>query len=334
MTKVLITGAYGFLGKAVVKEFVDNGYHVIAFGRNEEKLNELKSENVDTFLGDFTVPEDINKACEGVDYVIHCGAYLKAWGRKEDFIKGNVEGTRNVLNACKLNNVKRLVYCSSPSCNPKKDSLSFKEEDYNVNNKINFYVESKIQAEAVLKNQTEMPYSIIRPRGLCGIGDKMMVPTLININKSIGIPLFHKGTVIVDLCAIENVALALRLCMEKDEALHQIYNITNGEPRNIKDLCEEMMPKLDITPKYCKLPFAPIYAFACVAEWWYKLFHLYKKGPVITRHDLCTIGRTQVFDISKAKRELGYEPKVTLAQMFDAYAEDYKKNHQVDCNSK
>ena len=330
MTKVLITGAYGFLGKAVVKEFVKHGYRVIAFGRNEEKLNELKSENVDVFLGDFCNSEDINKACEGIDYVIHCGAYLKSWGRKEDFMKGNVEGTRNVLNACKLNKVKRLVYCSSPSCNPKKDSLAFKEEDYNVNNKINYYVQSKIKAEAVLKEQTEVPYSIIRPRGLCGIGDKMMVPSLINVNKTIGIPLFHKGSVVVDLCAIDNVALALRLCMEKDVALYQIYNITNDEPHNIKDLCDEMMPKLGITPKYSHPPFGLLYAFAGIAEGFFKLFHIYKKGPIITRHDLCTIGRTQVFDISKAKRELGYVPQISLAEMFDEYAADYKKNHSLE----
>ena len=124
MDRVLVTGAYGFLGHYVVKELKENGYYVIAFGRNKEKLEELKDENVETFVGDFTNFDDIDKACAKADYVIHCGAMLKLWGKKKDFMYNNVHGTQNVLDACAKNNIKKLVYCSSPSVKATADEYS------------------------------------------------------------------------------------------------------------------------------------------------------------------------------------------------------------------
>ena len=320
MEKVLVTGAYGFLGRYVVRELVENGYHVIAFGRNKEKLEALKQEHVDIYVGDFCYEDQITDAARGVDYVIHCGALLKGWGKREDFIRANVEGTRNVLTACEKNHVKRLVYTSSPSAYAKKDNLHITEADYNEKNRLNYYIESKILAEKMVRGQDKVPYSMIRPRGLCGIGDENMMPVLIKANSQIGIPLFEKGEVVVDMCCIENVALALRLCMEKEEALGQVYNITNGEPRKLTDLVDKMFPKLGIEPKYRKLPFGLLYGLSAVLEFFYKLFRIWDKAPAITRYNICTLGKSQVFDITKARRELGFAPKVTLDEMIDTYS--------------
>ena len=323
MEKVLVTGAYGFLGRYVVKELVECGYHVIAFGRDPQKLATLKEDHVDLFVGDFCNEEEIVRAAEGVDYVIHCGALLKGWGRREDFIRANVDGTRNVLTACEKNHVKRLVYTSSPSAYAKKDNLNITEADYNEKNHLNHYIESKIIAEKLVRSQDKVPFAMIRPRGLCGIGDQNMLPVLINANSQIGIPLFEKGNVIVDMCCIENVALSLRLCMEKDEALRQVYNITNGEPQKLTQLVDGLFEKLGLTPKYVRMPFGLMYGIAAVLEFFYKLFGIYDKAPVITRYNICTLGRSQVFDITKAKEELGYAPKVSLSEMMETYAAYY-----------
>ena len=323
MEKVLVTGAYGFLGRYVVKEMREHGYRVIAFGRDPEKLSALKGENIEIFRGDFCDPADITKACEGVDYVIHCGALLKGWGRREDFIRTNVEGTRNVLDACEKNHVKRLVYTSSPSVRPLENNLHLLEKDYNENNRLNYYIESKILAEKMVRSQTAVPFSAIRPRGLCGIGDRNMLPVLIRANNSVGIPMFRKGEVMADLCCIENVALALRLCMEKDEALGQIYHITNDEPRKMSELAKEMFTQLHMKQKSLHIPFGAAYAAAAVLEGIYKMFGIWDKAPALTRYNVCTLGRSQVFDITKAKTELGYRPKVTISDMIRQYAEAY-----------
>ena len=326
---VLITGAYGLLGSHTVRELIDNGYHVRAFGRDAEKLLKLTEEyddsRIEIFKGDFCNPEDIECACEGMDYVIHCGALLKGWGRRSEYIKTNVEGTRNVLEACAKHNIKRLVHTSSPSAHALKNNLNITEEDQNEKNRLNYYIESKLIAEKLVRGQDRVPYSIIRPRGITGIGDKNMLPVLINVNRQIGIPLFQKGKVMVDLVCAENAALALRLCMEKDEALGQAYNITNGEPKLVTELAEEMFTALGTKARYIRLPFIPVYAAAGLLETVWKLLKIYDKAPPLTRINVCTLGRSQIFSIEKARRELGYEPKVSLSEMIKKYAEDYKR---------
>lgn len=327
--KVLVTGAYGLLGSHTVRELIENGYHVRAFGRDAEKLRKLAAEygsgQIDVFCGDFCNAADIEKACEGMDYVIHCGALLKGWGRRSEYIRTNVDGTKNVLDACEKHNVKRLVHTSSPSAHALKNNLNITEKDQNEKNRLNYYIESKLLAEKLVMGQNRVPYSMIRPRGITGIGDKNMLPVLINVNRQIGIPLFQKGKVLVDLVCAENAALALRLCMEKEEALGQVYNVTNGEPKLVTELAEEMFTALGTKARYIRLPFMPVYAVAGVMEALWKLLRIYDKAPPLTRINVCTLGRSQIFSIEKARRELGYEPKVSLSEMIGKYAEDYKR---------
>ena len=324
MDKVLVTGAYGFLGRHVVQELVDAGYRVRAFGRDAAQLTLLESPSVEIAVGDLLDPASLARACDGVDVVIHCAALLKSWGRREDFFAVNVDGTRNVLSACANAHVKRLVHVSSPSVHPLVSNMHIREEDYNPNNRVSFYVESKIAAEQLVRGQHDVPFAIIRPRGICGVGDKNMLPALMRVNDSIGIPLFEHGQVVVDLCCVQNVAHACRLCLEHDEALGQAYDISNGEPRKLVDLVESAFPKLGLTPRYIRLPFRPVYAVASVLEGFHKLFRIYDRAPAVTRHDLCTVGHSQVFDIGKAQRELGYAPVVTLDEMIEQYAAAYR----------
>lgn len=340
VTNVLVTGAYGFLGRYTVRELLAHGYAVTAFGRDASKLQALKeslseaaadgdsSGTLHLYQGDFCDLRAITDATEGMDYVIHCGALLKGWGRREPFFKANVEGTRNVLTACQINHIKRMVYTSSPSAYAMENNLHITEDDYNEGNRLNYYIESKIQAEKLVRGQDKVPYAIIRPRGLCGIGDQNMLPVLINANRTIGIPLFEKGEIIVDLCCIENVALALRLCMEKEQALGQVYNITNGEPQKLTDLADKMFGALGMKVKYRRLPFGAMYALAGGMEGLFKALHIYGTAPMITRYNICTLGRSQVFDITKAREELGYTPSVSLDEMIDSYAAWYLANKE------
>ena len=174
--KVLVTGAYGLLGSHAVRELIRNGYHVRAFGRDEGKLRKLAAEyessQIEVFCGDFCNAAEIEKACDGIDYVVHCGALLKGWGRRSEYIRTNVDGTKNVLDACEKHNVKRLVHTSSPSAHALKNNLNITEEDQNKNNRLNYYIESKLMAEELVSGQDRVPYSMIRPRGITGIGDK------------------------------------------------------------------------------------------------------------------------------------------------------------------
>lgn len=326
MERVLVTGAYGFLGKYVIDELVKNNYKVLAFGRNKTKMQQLKKKNVDIFIGDFCNKDDALKATENVDYVIHCGALSTVWGKREDFINTNVNGTMNLVESCRKNKVKRFVYVSSPSIYAgKMDRTNIKENDYDENNKLNYYIESKILAEKELDKNRDVNWVIIRPRGLFGIGDTSIIPRLIRVNSKIGLPLFNKGTNYVDMTCVENVAHALRLCLESEKAVGNIYNITNGEPQCFKDLLEELFDKLGVKPKYMFININVIYFISCLIELFYKTFRIYKE-PMLTKYNVCTLGYSQTLDITKAKKDLKYKPIITLSEGIEKYAKDYNKN--------
>lgn len=326
MKKVLVTGATGFLGKYLIEDLLNNDYEVIAQGRKENVLNNIKEKyNVEILKCSLDEIKDVEL---NVDYVIHAAALSTVWGKWEDFYNSNVVGTENVINFCKKNNVERLVYVSSPSVySAKHDRLNIKEEDFDKNNKLNFYIKSKIIAENLINNieDDKLEKVIIRPRGLFGIGDTSIIPRLINANRKIGIPLFNDGKNIVDITCVENVALALRLAIESKNAVGNTYNITNGEPREFKNILEELFEQINEPPKYLKINLNLMYGVSSIIEFIYKVFHIYKE-PMITKYNICTLGYSQTLNIEKAKKDLNYISKMTLSEGIKKYAEDYKKN--------
>ena len=328
MSKVLITGATGFLGKYVIEELLLNKYEVVAQGRNKNRLYELKEKyKIDILECDLNV---IHTKKLNVDYVIHAAALSTVWGKWEDFYNSNVVGTINVVKFCKKNKVKRLVYVSSPSIyTEKKDRFNINEEDYNENNSLNYYIKSKILAEKVINDAYNegLKTVIIRPRGLFGIGDTSIIPRLIKANRTIGIPLFNDGSNVVDITCVENVALALRLSLESKKALGKVYNITNGEPTKFKEILEKLFLEIGEEANYRKLPLCVVYFLSTCLEFFYKIFRIYKE-PSITKYTVLTLGYSQTLNIDRAKKDLRYKPKMTLEDGIKKYAEDIKKTNK------
>lgn len=328
LRKVLITGAYGFLGKYVIEEFLENGYIVVAFGRNKKKMQALKKQypKIELAYGDLCKKDDCVNSIKDVDVVAHLGALSTVWGKRSDFIEANVEGTRNVFEACHHNKIAKVVHISSPSIYAgKSDRLDIKEDDYDDKNKLNYYIESKILAEKMITADFgDIDWTILRPRGLFGIGDTSIVPRLIQANKKIGLPLFGGGKNFVDMTCVENVAYAIRLAAESKKSKHNIYNITNDEPQEFKGLLEELFAALGETPRYRNINLKVALAGASTIERIYKIFHIYKE-PAVTKYTICTLGYSQTLNIDRAKKDLGYKPKITLSQGIKKYAADRKK---------
>ena len=189
MKKVLVTGATGFLGKYVVEELSQQGYQVRAFGRNRKVGQSLENSLVSFFQGDLTKQEDLARACQGMDMVVHAGALSTVWGPWEDFYQTNVLGTKYVLEACRETGIQRLVYVSSPSIYAApRDQIAIKECDAPQENKLNNYIRSKLASEKLFKDYPDVPSIILRPRGLFGIGDTSILPRVLKLSQKIGIP--------------------------------------------------------------------------------------------------------------------------------------------------
>ena len=328
MKRVLVTGATGFLGKYVIDE-LKNDYELIAFGRNKTKGSALECKNVKFISGDFTDYDEINKAMKGVDMVVHAGALSTVWGKWEDFYKMNVLGTDNVMKAVLNNKVKKIVFISSPSIyTDKMDRFNIKEHEVDEKNELNFYIKSKIMGEKIVNDGRKHGINtvIIRPRGLLGIGDPSMLPRIIKANKKIGIPLMNDGKNLVDITCVENVAFAIRLCLETDKANGNVYNITNGEPREFKQILEELFSEMKVKPKYKKIKFETLFNVANGIEKICLMLRIYKEPP-LTRYTVATLGHSQTLNIDKAKKDLGYETKITLSEGIKNYAREINQSN-------
>ena len=326
--RVLITGATGFLGKYILEEFALHNCEIVAFGRNAQRGMALK--NCTFIQGDFTNYEEIEYATRGIDIVIHAGALCTVWGQWSDFFTTNVLGTLNVLRACREHGVKKFVYVSSCSIyNCTYDRLDIAEDDFDQSNELNYYIKSKIQAEQLVMEYAashNISYAIIRPHGIFGVGDTSIMPRLLRVSNSIGIPLFRGGSNLIDIVCAENVAYALWLCANSLE--NGVYNITNGEVISYKELVSRVFLAMGINPRYLHLNFNAIYALTTVVEAVYKLLRI-SQEPLITKYTLSTVGVSQTLSISRARKVLGYEPKVSLQEGIYAYAKWWKTNQRA-----
>ena len=326
MKKVLVTGATGFLGKYVVEELVEHGYQVRAFGRNRAIGQSLVNASVTFIQGDLTNQEDLTKACQEMDMVVHAGALSTFWGPWEDFYQTNVLGTKYVLEACREAKIERLVYVSSPSIYAApRDQLDIKESDAPQENRLNNYIRSKLASEKLFKDYPDVSSVILRPRGLFGIGDTSILPRVLNLSQKIGIPLIGDGRQLMDMTCVENVALAIRLALETPQAAGEVYNITNGEPRAFRNLIEETLRGLGYPIRYRKIPAPLVCAISSSLEFIYKSLKL-KGEPALTRYTYYLLRYSQTLDISKAERDLGYRPKITISEGIEQYVQDYRKH--------
>ncbi len=314
--KVLVTGATGFLGEYIVKELSEKGYKVIAFGRNEEKGRELSRRYIHTSFikGNFENIDDLKNIDENIDYIVHAGGLSTVWGKWKDFYNSNVKGTENIIRFCKESDIKKLVFISSPSIYAKpKDGFLIKEEEAPSENRLNFYIRSKILAESRIKEISNMPWVIIRPRGLFGVGDTSIIPRLLRLNSKIGIPLFSEGSQMIDITCVENVALSIRLALEKEEAIGNIYNITNDEPMQFKEILELFFDEMGIKGRYIRLNYSVTEFIVNLIE---KLYSFFKIGgePPLTLYTLYLLRYSQTLSVEKAKKDLGYKPEITIRE--------------------
>ena len=330
MNRILVTGATGFLGKYLVKQLLADGFEVLALGRNEEAGRKLEAMGAVFCKGDFTDKKDCKAYFEGVDYVIHAGALSTVWGKWEDFYNINVKGTQNVCELSLENKVKRMIYVSSPSIySGKQHRFDIKETEFDSGNEFNYYIKSKIMSETIIQdfNEKGLYTVVIRPRGLIGIGDTSLIPRILKANDKIGIPLFNKGENYVDITCVENVAYALSLCIKAENVNGEVFNISNGEPMQFKNILEMFLRSINKDAKYLKLPFGLVYGIASFLEAIYRAFR--KKGePALTRYTVSTLAFSQTLDISKARSKLGYAPIMTLSEGITEYGEWWKEHNK------
>jgi nucleoside-diphosphate-sugar epimerase len=314
--KVLVTGGGGFLGNAVVRKLQDAGHEVWSLSRREHEG--IKRLGAGSIKGNIQNSKDVENALDGMDAVIHTAAKVGYWGRYDDFYNVNVKGTENIIKACRRSGIKDLVFTSSPSVIFNGKDMEGDDESVPYPKRYDsFYSETKAIAERnVLRaNGEDLRTISLRPHLIWGPGDTHLIPGILKRAKEGNMVRIGKGKNIADMVYVDNAAdahvLALNALEKNQNATGRAYFITNGEPRNMWDFIEEILSLANLGPIKTSVPKVPALAAAWFME---NYFRVFKKGkePNLSRFLVRELTTSHWYDISAARKELGYEPKVSM----------------------
>ncbi|RCV66052.1 Nucleoside-diphosphate-sugar epimerase [Methanophagales archaeon] len=322
--EILVTGGTGFTGSKLIKKLLEKGYYVRALARKTSKIDDLKKSSVEIVYGDIRDKATVENAVNGCDAVIHLAAAWQNYKFPNSFYyEVNVKGTKNLLDASLKYNVKKFVLCSTGGVlghisNPPANENS----PYNPGD---VYQESKMEGEKLaLKyfKEKKLDGTVIRPAPTYGIGDKRILKLFKQIKKG-RFFMLGKGDICYHLVNVDDLVNGFILALEKEESIGQVYIIGGNECPQLNELVRLIAKVLDVDVKIIHLPFWPVYYISFLCEITCKLFGI---KPPIFRRRIDWFRKNRSFDISKAKKELHYEPKIGLEEGLRATGERYKEN--------
>ena len=312
--KAIITGSTGGLGRNLGEYLTNKGWEVLGFGRNKAIGKELGY----AFKAfDLSNLEQCLEAFEEADVVFHCAARSSPWGKYELFYNDNVIATKNVLSAMKKHNIPKLVHVSTPSIYFDFTDQREVKESYRAKKFVNAYAQTKHEAE-LLVLASNLEVSIIRPRGIFGEYDTVLIPRLEKVAKKGFLPLIKNRDALVDITYVGNVVHAMYLCATKELPKKSVFNITNDEPLAISKIFKMVMQSLGKEVKYKSIGYKTMMNLARVLEFIAKMS--FGNEPMITKYGVGLIAHDQTLDLQKAKEILGYESQFTIEEGLERYA--------------
>lgn len=319
--RILITGGQGFVGRALVEQFAEQGHEVVCADLKTDAFRQ----DVRFIQLDIRDADAVLKACEGVDSIIHNASLVHTkQNRVDDVWAVNHKGTENLLKACTAHAIERLVYISSASAVYEGEDIENGDETLPYSRISQApYADSKIAAEKMVLafNGTDKTHCCaIRPHVIFGAGDNRFIPAILEkaragkLSRAVG-----NRDKLSDFTYITNltdavVAAEARL-LPGSPVCGEAYFVTNGEPMAFFDFIEQFLMEMGYPPIQGKVPYWLAYAAAAVAEGWDTL----RGGTLnaengLTRFAVRYMVTHHYYNIAKARRDLEWTPRVSLAE--------------------
>lgn len=332
-TKSLVTGAKGFVGRYLVAALAARGDEVTATDLGAEAPGEGETHYVDADLRDDDAVADLVK---GHDVIFHNASVVHTRRTSEDIVWDvNEGGTRRVIAACRQHGTRRLVYVSSASSVYEGEDIENGDESLRYSTISQAaYADSKIAAEKLVLKESddELRTCAIRPHIIFGPGDTRFLPAILDRAKAgklrFGVGREHK---LSDFTYIDNLIDGLlraddHLKGDDPVAAGKAYFVTNGEPMQFFGFVGKVLERLDLPPIITNMPYGLVYAIATVSE---KIDEL-RGRPVgfengMSRFAVRYMCTHHYFSIERARKELGYTPKVDLDEGIRLTTDHLKK---------
>ncbi|OQS48830.1 NAD-dependent epimerase/dehydratase family protein [Chromobacterium violaceum] len=321
VTRVLVTGATGGLGRNAVAHLLDRGCAVRATGRNLAAGRELAAAGAEFVTLDLAAADESELAdlMDGVDAVWHCAALSAPWGREADFAAANALATGKLLDAAGASRASRFIHVSTPALYFDFRHRYNVPEAFRPRRFVNAYARTKAQAEDKVQEATRaypaLRTTILRPRAIFGEHDQVLMPRLARMLSRRGgrLPLPRGGAATLDLTYVGNVVHAMWLATSHPDLTSGLaFNITNQQPVMLRDaLTRVFVQELGQPLRIVTLPYPLLSAASRLVQLWAAVTG---REPALTPYSLGAIHFDMTLDNTQAREVLGYLPPYSLDQ--------------------
>jgi nucleoside-diphosphate-sugar epimerase len=318
---VLVTGASGFLGRAVAAHLVASGHEVRTLQRRPSGVD-----GATDVLGSITDRPSLTRAVEGADGVVHLAAKVSLTGPPQEFRAVNVEGTRSLLDAAGHAGVTRFVQVSSPSVAYAGAALAgVGAEPADPRRARGDYARTKAEGEllALARDSATLHVVAIRPHLVWGPGDTQLVARIVDRARRGRLPLLDGGTALIDTTYIDNAASGISAALDRAPAAHgRAYILTNGEPRPVGDLLAGICLAAGVEPPRWSVPaWLGRTAGSAIERVW--ALAPGTDEPPMTRFLAEQLSTAHWFDQRDTRRALAWTPTVSIDEGLRRLADSY-----------
>ena len=315
--KVLVTGATYGLGRNAVEYLRRQGIKVIATGNNPAMGALLTKMGAEFIHADLTnlVSSQAKAMLADVDTLWHCSSFTSPWGTEQAFELANVRATRRLGEWAAAYGVESFIHISSPSIYFDYHHHRNIQEDFRPVRFANEFARSKAAGEEVIQqlalSNPQTHFTILRPQGLFGPHDTVMLPRLLQMIKYYGTLLLPRGgEALVDMTYLENAVHAMWMATQSQNTQSgRAYNITNQQPRPLRTIVQHLLEELDMPCRIRSVPYPMMDIMARAME---KLGNKTEKEPILTHYGVAKLNFDLTLDTQRAELELGYRPQVSL----------------------
>jgi nucleoside-diphosphate-sugar epimerase len=306
--RVLVTGAAGFAARHLCDRLTREGYQVRGLIRDAGCCAELRQRGVEPVIGDIRDRDSLQQAVEGVNTVYHIAAsYRRGNVSRKEMWDINVQGTRNVLDAAVKAGVRRLVHCSTVGVHGDiKNPPASEETPYDPGD---YYQESKAEGERLaLQYMNQLPIVVFRPGAIYGPGDLRFLKLFKAIKRKRFIML-GSGQVSYHMIYIDDLVEGILRCGTSQKSVGRVYILAGESAASLNDIVKTIGEVLDCRLPTVRFPVTPVYLAGLLCEVLCKPWGI---NPPLYRRRVDFFRKNRAFDISRAKRELNFAPKVDL----------------------
>ena len=315
MPTAFVTGGSGFIGGRLIRRLVGEGWTVKALARSESSAAKVREAGAEPVMGDLDDVAAMTEGARGCEYAFHSAASLGEWGKREDFVRGNVTGTENTLKACRDAGVRRFVHVGTEAALLVGQPLVNADERVPLrpDSKAHYPATKAMAERAVLDANGEgFETVVLRPRLVWGPGDTTIVPALKDAVDKGRFSWIGGGKHRTSTTHVDNVVEGLVLAATKGEP-GNAYFVTDGDPVVFREFITELMGTAGVEMPGRSVPLAVAKPLAGLSEsLWSALGR--DSAPPLTRLAVWLSARECTIDISKARSQLGYEPVKTIEE--------------------